>query len=181
MTIYAHKANCGTCQLYAVGDYCPHCWRGLYAYTGRGRSVTCDACRATGKVLPVTEFAALADAAVNHGTPDATACLALADYLEERGDELGVRLRRRAKVYEQKVRRLQVADAGKVEMHPKNPNYRFWADGFGYVSEWYFREVVRNERETFTSYLFRLLSVRSGEPTPRETVGGAYVLVEPGS
>jgi hypothetical protein len=167
---YAHAANCIVCRCHKPGDDCPHCVAGIWAtWAESGENIPCESCRATGRVQVVTEFAALASAVVtNTGEIDVTAAFALADYLEERGDERGVRLWRRAKMHESSIR--EAAYWRGLAVYELYPDLRtYWQKRLAYMND------------VFASYLYRLLSVPSGEPTPRETAGGGYVLREPGT
>lgn len=175
---FDHAARCYLC-VSRVGLDCPHCIAGEYATDTKGRVVYCDACRATGKVVAVTEFSALSSAVIAKGV-DITAALALADYLNERGDERGTRLRNRVKRFEKNIAKInefgrQIEEC-RVNLTPERIELKRKA--MTGILEWRKRRI-ESETDTFIRYFFRLLSVASGEPTPRERVGGSYVLIEP--
>lgn len=170
--------HCSLCQLVVEPDgsgLCPHCIGGVYAETDAGQLIMCDACGATGRVPPVTEFESLAAAVVTDSNEvDVTAALVLADYLDERDDSRGVRLRRRVKLFAKRLaywtgcmdlarQSDYIASVGRLDQHLE-----------------YLATRLRWECEGFISYFFRLTSVGWGDPLPRERRGQSYVIVEPG-
>lgn len=163
---FDHSNRCWLCRG-LIGAKCPHCVAGIYAETERGVEIYCDACHATGKVQPVSEFSNLCAAVVKDGGFDTTAALACADYLEERDDARGVRLRRRVRQYEKRLDRMKLEWRLLLAMNV----------GLGVVN---LTEWKERERDTVLSYFFRLMSAGWGDPLPRWTVGGAYWVVGPG-
>lgn len=116
----------------------------------------------------MSEFAALCAAVVRDTVFDVTAALAVADYLNERDDERGTRLRRRVQKHEREVR----------HQHKRLE----WCVSHGYET-WAAEHEhrIRHQTSTITEYFFRLTSIGSGDPLPRKRIGWAWPLVEPGA
>lgn len=125
------------------------------------------------------EFSALVSAVVSDGAVDATAALALADYLNERDDERGTRLRNRVKRFENAVNWIyeigRMFDPSEGDSPERAALKR---NALARHMPWRKRHL-ESENATFTNYFFRLMSVASGDPLPRERVSGTYVMVEP--
>lgn len=111
------------------------------------------------------DFQFLIAAAVEGPQIDVLACDVLADWLQDRGDDRGERLRKRVKKYD-------AARDYHVDISAK------WV-AWGWYSFTEQQRVLAKVDNKFLSYFYRLMAAKHKEPVQPERVGLTFVCCEP--